>query len=266
VHVSEPEAVKDLAYPIPTEAQALMECFWPGPLTLVLRKRDAVPDLVTAGLATVGLRMPDHPVALDLLRQATVPVCAPSANPFGYVSPTTVHHVAHQLGTQVDALLDGGPCRIGLESTIVSLAEERPILLRPGGTPLEPIETLLGRRVVKPGRQTPAQAPGMFGRHYSPRSPVTTFAGTIPPPPSGRAGLMLLAPRIPPPGYALVEVLSPLGDLTEIASRLFAVLRAFDQAQLDWVLAELAPEQGLGAAINDRLTRAAGSRPSGVPV
>jgi L-threonylcarbamoyladenylate synthase len=263
VHLGERESLGDLVQQVPPGATELMVHFWPGPLTLVLPKRELVPDLVTAGLPTVAVRMPDHPLAQQLLRRATVPVCAPSANPFGYVSPTTAAHVIEQLGAQVDAVLDGGPCRVGVESTIVSWEDGHPILLRPGGVPREQIEAVLGEKLGAPRGGQRVSAPGMVARHYSPAVPLTTFRGEIPPPPRGRVGLLLLAPRQVPAGYAEVEYLSRDGDLGEAARNLFAALRRVDQASLDHALAELAPDEGLGLAINDRLARAAAG--GGVP-
>jgi L-threonylcarbamoyladenylate synthase len=257
VHIGERESLGDLVDRIPEGASQLMAHFWPGPLTLVLPKRELIPDLVTAGLPTVALRMPDHPLAQELLRRATVPVCAPSANPFGYVSPTTAAHVVEQLGDQVDAILDGGPCRVGIESTIVSWEDDQPILLRPGGIPREQIEAVLGEKLGVPAARHGVTAPGMLARHYSPAVRLATFRGDVPAPPSGRAGLILLAPRQIPPGYAKVELLSRDGDLGEVARNLFAGLRRVDRASLDCALAELAPDEGLGLAINDRLARAA---------
>jgi L-threonylcarbamoyladenylate synthase len=267
VHVADYRSVEDLVTEVPEGAGRLLECFWPGPLTVVLKKRDLVPDIVTAGLPTVALRMPDHPIALNLLRRAAVPVCAPSANPFGYVSPTTAAHVSEQLGHLVDVLVDGGPCRVGVESTIISFAADEPLLLRHGGTPLEAIETELARSVTVAAAGERVCAPGLLSRHYSPKVRLETFAGEVPSPASGRTGLMLMAPRSVPAGYALVEILSQRGDLGEVARNLFAALRRIDEAQLDLAFAELAPALGLGAAINDRLRRAAsrdnGRKPTG---
>ena len=154
--------------------------FWPGPLTLVLPKRDMIPDLVTAGLPGVGIRIPRHPVAIELLKAAGCPVAAPSANPFGGISPTTAQHVADGLGQKVDCIVDGGPCAVGLESTVLSLMTDRPILLRHGGCPVEDIERIIGR--VEIARSDPSQddaaqpAPGMLSRHYAPGTRLIVIA------------------------------------------------------------------------------------------
>jgi L-threonylcarbamoyladenylate synthase len=175
VHIAVVERVGELAADFPAEARRLAERFWPGPLTLVLPKRPVVPDLVTAGCPTVALRIPDHPLALALLRSADVPVAGPSANPFGRISPTTAAHVREQLGDQIDLILDGGPCRVGVESTVLLLSGETPVLLRPGGTTLEEIEDVVGQ-VIAPVRggdslqTTGMNSPGMLPQHYAPRT------------------------------------------------------------------------------------------------
>lgn len=238
-------------------AQRLAESFWPGPLTLVMRKAGSIPDLVTAGLPTVAVRMPNHPVALEMIRQAGVPVAAPSANPFGALSPTTAEHVRKHLAGKVDAILDGGPCTVGVESTIVSLAGKHPVLLRPGGTSAEAIEHVVGRleRATDGNRRTPS-APGQLPSHYAPRTPL--FLTTAPGRASGeRIGLLAFAPPADDRPFAAVEVLSSRGSLREAAANLFATLHRLDTMGLDAILAEPLPEHGLGAAINDRLRRAA---------
>jgi L-threonylcarbamoyladenylate synthase len=262
VHLAERDAISDLVTHVPQGASELMARFWPGPLTLVLPKREVVPDIVTAGLPTVGLRVPDHPLARELLRRAVVPVCAPSANPFGYVSPTTKTHVVEQLGHEVDAILDGGPCQVGIESSIVGWEDGEPVLLRPGGVPREQLEAVVGTPLRSPRSGPRMVAPGMLERHYSPAVRLSTFRGEVPAPPSGRVALLLLAPRTTPSGYAAVEHLSRDGNLGEVARNLFAALRRIDDASVDFALAELAPDEGLGLAVNDRLARAA-ARPSG---
>lgn len=229
--------------------------FWPGPLTLVLHRRPEVPDIVTSGLDTVGVRVPSHPAALALLRAAG-PLAAPSANPFGYVSPTTAAHVAERLGTAVDLVLDGGPCRVGVESTILSLADEPPVLLRPGGVAREDVEAALGRPVALAPRGGRPLAPGQLDTHYATHTPLRLLDGPARDAGGGRLGLLAFGPT-PARGYAAVEVLAPDGHLATAAANLFAALRRLDGRGLDAIVAEPCPATGLGLAILDRLRRAA---------
>jgi L-threonylcarbamoyladenylate synthase len=159
IHVANPADMKNLVKEIPSNAKKLTERFWPGPLTVVLFKNEDIPEIVTAGLSTVAIRMPSHPMALSLIKESQCPIAAPSANPFGYLSPTTAEHVREQLGDQVDLILDGGPCPVGVESTIVSFLEERPRLLRPGGVSLEEIESIIGKVEVSPKEEGKPSAP-----------------------------------------------------------------------------------------------------------
>lgn len=245
-------------------ALKLARAFWPGPLTIVLPKTDVVPDIVTAGKPSVAVRVPSHPLLRRLLRLASVPIAAPSANPFGYVSPTTAEHVAHGLGSRIRYILDGGATRIGLESTIVDLRDERhPRLLRPGAITREQLERVLGRRVkvVKPRRATAAEeaqvAPGMLTRHYSPRTPVIlhrAIATTSPHRTPRDAFVFLEQPQVTGPNVFWFD---KRGDLRGIARRLFFVLRRLDRAGYARIHVELAPGDGLADAINDRLRRAA---------
>lgn len=255
VHVGSREQARQLASDFPDSAWQLAMRFWPGPLTLVLPKHPSIPDEVTAGLPTVALRMPAHAAALALLWETGVPVAAPSANLFGKLSPTTAAHVREQLGEKVDMILDGGPCWVGVESTIISFAHGQPMLLRPGGIPLEQIEALIGPVRIPSAEDFPGHAPGRFPRHYAPRTPL--LIGLSPPRTEGkRIGLLSL---LPPPNsepFALVEVLSESGDLAEAAARLYQALRRLDQAGLDLILAHPVPEVGLGRAIMDRLRKA----------
>jgi L-threonylcarbamoyladenylate synthase len=257
VHLADPGALASVAAEVSAAAAALARRFWPGPLTLVLPKRAEVPDITTAGLPTVAARVPDHPLALSLLEQAGVPVAAPSANPFGAVSPTRAEHVIEQLAGDVDVILDGGPCRVGVESTIVGLAGGRPTLLRAGGVPQEEVEAVVGPLEGPPRPGGRPLAPGGLASHYAPRTPLVLRLPASFQPPPGRVGLLAL--REPPSrsGYAAVEVLSPSGDLREAAVGLFAALRRLDARGLDLIVAEPVPESGLGRAIQDRLRRGA---------
>jgi L-threonylcarbamoyladenylate synthase len=245
----------------PEAAALLAGRFWPGPLTLVLPKAAVVPDLVTAGLATVGVRVPDHPAARALLEAADTPIAAPSANLFGHVSPTTAAHVVEQLGDRVDAVLDGGPCRVGVESTIVSFASGEPVVLRPGGVTREALAEALGRPVglerERAPEDAPLVAPGQLERHYATRTPLRLLAGRATAPDSTvRVGLLAFA-SAPASGFAAVEVLAPDGKPATAAANLFAALRRLDARGLDLLLAEPCSEEGLGSAIMDRLRRCA---------
>lgn len=259
VHLADAEGLSRVASTRDPRVQRLAARFWPGPLTLVLSRQARVPDIVTAGLDTVGVRVPAHPTARDLVRAAGTPVAAPSANPFGYVSPTTAAHVAELLGDRVDLILDGGPCPVGVESTIVSLVSDPPGLLRPGGVPPEEIEALLGGplvRVTAPGERP--LGPGQLSRHYATRTPLRILAGPAGPVSTvGRVGLLAWQRAPSEGGYAVVEVLAPDGRAATAAARLFAALRRLDALGLDAIVAESCEERGLGHAIMDRLRRSA---------
>lgn len=256
VHLADQEQVEDIVVDFPNVAAELAAAFWPGPLTLVLRKRSIVPDLVTSGRPTVAVRVPAPEITRRLIREAGVPIAAPSANPFGHVSPTTAEHVAEHLGNSVDYILDCGPCRVGIESTVIDVTERRPILLRPGGASLEELERIVGKiEVVTSTADGPQKAPGMLSRHYSPRTPL--FITDQPSADDSRTGLLTLLPPEQPQAFTKIEVLSERGDLVEAASRFFAALRRLDAAELNRIVATPFPETGLGRALNDRLRRAA---------
>ena len=261
VHIRS-EWLPTIAAVIPQKAAALARRFWPGPLTLVLPKTARIPDIVTAGLPSVAVRVPDHPVAAELILQSGRPIAAPSANPFGYISPTTAAHVEAQIGRDVSLILDGGPCRVGIESTIISFLHERPALLRPGGTPLEPIEALIGPiDRCEGGSPEAAQplAPGQLPRHYAPRTPLTVIRdlGAIPRESRRGSGLLLPFPGPDVSEFAHVETLADRDDLVQAAVNLFASLRRLDAGGYDQIYALAVPERGLGRAIMDRLRRAA---------
>ena len=243
---------------IPASAQRLMQEFWPGPLTLVVPKRDCVAPIVTAGLDTVAIRVPAHPAALALIRTAGRAIAAPSANPFGYVSPTEARHVAQQLGEDIDLILDGGTCAVGVESTILSLCDETPCVLRAGGVALEDLERLIGKVELAAGDALPPRSPGRMKKHYATRTRLEIAPeGSERVRPGERAGLLSLGIPENPGLYAAVEVLSASRDLREAAARLFSSLRRLDNLDLDRIIARPVPEQGLGVAIMDRLRRCA---------
>ena len=262
MHQATAERILAYAATVPEAARKLAEAFWPGPLTMVLPRTNAVPDLVTSGLPTVALRVPAHPVVREVLAAVDFPVAAPSANPFGFVSPTRAEHVAAQLGERIPYILDGGPCTVGLESTIVAFPNGEPTVLRKGGLAVERIEKVLGRKVaVRTHGSSRPEAPGMLSQHYSPGVPLELVER--------------LAPDHAFPKHAAAIVyarggelewerdgtwfydLSPAGEEAEAARRLFAVLRTLADRAFRVAVVEMLPERGLGRAINDRLRRAA---------
>jgi L-threonylcarbamoyladenylate synthase len=254
VHVADIRQAEILVHRFPEKALKLIDKFWPGPLTIVLPKSSLVPDIVTSSLPNVAIRVPNHPMALELIRESGRPIAAPSANPFGQVSPTTAEHVRKSLGNKVDMILDGGPCLVGVESTIISFAEKEPTLLRPGGLSLEEIESIIGKVLVFKDSSDKPMAPGQLLQHYSPRTPLKLIQAGETPTASAKTGWLGL--QNPPSGFVFVEVLSQKGDLKEAAANLFAAMRRLDEKNLDLILAQPVPDQGLGRAINDRLYRA----------
>ena len=256
-HVPDLAAAEALA-DLDADARALADAFWPGPLTLVAPRRPGgVCDLAAAGLPTVGLRAPDHPLARALLRAVGAPLAAPSANPSGKLSPTTAAHVLEGLGDRIDGVLDGGPCAIGLESTIVATGPGGPRLLRPGGLPTEAIEAALGTRLSRAGAAGAPEAPGMLTSHYAPGAALRLDAAA---PAPGEAWLGFGPDPAGLTGPA--RNLSTSRDLTEAAAALYGALRALDAALGGRGVIAVAPvpETGLGAAVNDRLRRAAAPR------
>ncbi|MEZ5274806.1 MAG: L-threonylcarbamoyladenylate synthase [Opitutaceae bacterium] len=267
VHLSDLDMLGEVAVPDPL-TRTLAEAFWPGPLTLILKKRPKVPSLVTSGLETVAVRIPAHQVFQKLIAAARIPLAAPSANPFGYISPTTSAHVAAQLGDRIGFILEGGPCRIGIESTILDLVTgSLPRILRPGAVSEDQIRAVLGPiqkgpfAVASPSETQGLIAPGLLDRHYSPGTPLVLRTR-----PFASEELMNLptdvaALCIQKPGDARPNIfwLSEDGDPREVARRLFSMLRDLDRAGFGSIEAEpMTDEADLGRAINDRLRRAAG--------
>ncbi len=260
VHISKINWLEKLTEKIDERALKLIEKFWPGPLTLVLPKSELVPDIVTAGLKSVAIRMPSHPVALALIESAETPISAPSANPFGYISPTTADHVEKQLGDKIDLILDGGKCPIGVESTVLSLLDE-PTILRPGGLPIEEIEKVIGKVKIQT-KSEKILSPGQLQTHYSPRTPVKIFSSIeeIFDKKIDNAGILLFKKYDFEIKAKHVEILSENGDLVEAASNLFSALHRLDEAGVDVIYAQEVPEVGLGIAIMDRLRKASGRK------
>ena len=257
LHTNDLEKIKPFVKSIPSLIQKLANQFMPGPLSILLEKSDAVPDIVTAGSPLVAIRIPRHPLTLQLLSQLDFPVAAPSANPFGYISPTTAQHVADQLGNKIDYILDGGPCEIGLESTIIKTnTKDQITVLRVGGIAIEEIEKLVGKvEVVKHSTSNPT-APGMLKSHYAPRVPLV-----IGQPPNNtitkKIGALAFAKYYDNLPTENQLVLSPTEDLKEAAQNLFAHLRKLDQMDIELIVTDYVPNVGLGRAINDKLRRAA---------
>jgi len=258
VHIPSVSEVGKYATTFPEKAKQLAEKFWPGPLTLLLPKKKQIPDLVTAGLGTVGLRCPHHPLTRSLLDQLDFPLAAPSANPFGYISPTTAQHVQDQLGNKISFVLDGGPCQVGLESTIVGFHEDTVIIHRLGGLGVEEVESVVGKGKLKLDLNLSSNPvyPGQLKSHYAPKKKMIL----------GNLDELLVQYRGEQVGvlsfktsFALKNsfVLSSSGSMTEAARNVFGMLRELDHCPVDLILAECLPDTGLGRAINDRLRRAA---------
>ncbi|MFV8322549.1 L-threonylcarbamoyladenylate synthase [Flavobacterium sp. LS2R12] len=259
VHIKSAAVLSEIARDIPEKAALLAKAFWPGPLTLVLKKQIAIPDLVTGGKDTVAVRVPNHPVILALLNQLAYPLAAPSANPFGSISPTTATHVADYFEEVLPMVLDGGACQRGIESTIIGFENGEPILYRMGSLAVEDIEGVVGPvKMITIDDIAPA-APGMFSRHYAPltktfltadvKKKLLTF-------PDQKIGVIVFQNEVNDPKIVQQEVLSPTGNLAEAASELYAALHRLDHCNLDCILAERFPDFGLGKTINDRLKRA----------
>jgi L-threonylcarbamoyladenylate synthase len=261
VHIKSAHYLQQVAKNIPVVAIQLADAFWPGPLTLVLEKQDHIPDLVTGGKNTVGVRVPGHPIALELLEALDFPLAAPSANPFGSISPTTAKHVADYFTGRLDIILDGGSCDKGIESTIVGFENGEPILYRQGSTKTEDIEKITGILKMRVhANNESVVAPGMLSKHYAPStttiltdditSDIQKYSGK-------RIGILQLSPATLPSFVIAVETLSQTGNLEEAAKNLYAAMHRLDHQNLDLIIAQKMPAVGMGLAINDKLERAA---------
>lgn len=253
VHVVDTDMLALVTSDVPEVAKALIDRFWPGPLTIVFGKSEAVPPIVTSGLETVAVRMPSHRIALELIKRAGVPIAAPSANTFGQLSPTRAEHVAEDLSSEVDLILDDGSTSFGVESTIIDVTGPMPTLLRFGAVTLEDIEETIGTVLVSTSSSSNPKAPGQLDSHYAPKTMPLRLINDSEPAIETAA---YIAFSNAPKGWGHVEVLSPTGDLVEAAARLFQVLHNIDRGNFSAVYAELVPEEGIGRAINDRLKRA----------
>ncbi|MFM6925788.1 MAG: L-threonylcarbamoyladenylate synthase [Ferruginibacter sp.] len=260
VHIRSADFLPEVAVDIPPIAYEMARQYWPGPLTMILQKQSHIPGLVTAGKETVAIRVPDHPLTLSLLEQLDFPLAAPSANPFGSISSTTAQHVADYFKDSLQVVLDGGPCRKGLESTIIGVEHGRPVLYRPGAVSMEDIEQRTGKLIVQTkGSGHEVVAPGMLLKHYSPStrtyltSNVKEYLELLQ---DKKAGLLLFKDRIENDAIKYQEILSVSGDMEEAARNLYAAMHRLDKLGLDLIIAERLPEHGLGKTINDRLQRA----------
>ena len=266
IHVASIDDVAPLVANVPDAFQILANKYWPGPLTLIMRKSYKVPDSVTAGLDTVAIRMPEHPAALALIRACGTPVAAPSANPSGKPSPTKAQHVLNDIGGRIPYILDGGDCRVGLESTVLDISGETPKILRPGGLTHDELKSVLGGVDVADGVESVEKpmSPGMKYRHYAPKAPLTAVSGSpdktaeyiIPQLNNSTAALMFEDFAITHPN---VVQYGHSEDHTAQASRLFDALREIDQLGVSKIYAQLPQEDGLGHAIANRIKKAAGS-------
>jgi len=255
IHVSGIEEIHKWVKDLPDTALKLAETFWPGPLTLLLPKSKLVPDLVTAGSDLVAIRVPDHPLTLELLKTIDFPLAAPSANPSGYVSPTSVEHVYHHLKNEIPYILDGGPCKVGLESTIIGFNDEgKAIIHRHGGIEAEKIEEVTATRLIQPEiKQDHPSTPGQLKSHYATDTPLIIGRTS-----SINEKSFLIRFKEIDPGFSAdrQRILSPSGSLEEAARNLFSILRELDELKPDSIYVEKVPDHGLGIAINDRLERA----------
>ena len=278
VHIADPEALSLIADPVPEEARMLAEAFWPGPLTMILKKTDKVPPETTGGLDTVAIREPDHPTALSFIRHAGGYIAAPSANLSGSPSPTEALHVIRDLSGRIDMILDDGKCRVGLESTIVDLSTDRPVILRPGRITLEELKKLLPGVSLDPGLKSEdpdlrPKAPGMKYRHYAPKAELLIIRGSeqrVVERINALAEKDVREGRLP--GILCVEetknaypsgVVLPVGSRKkgeEVAKRLFGVLREFDERGVDRIYSEGFSEEGIYLAVSNRLLKAAGHK------
>ena len=278
VHVETPSSVNDLVMFVPAQAEKLMKEFWPGPLTLIFKNSTKVPDVTVAGLDTIAIRMPKNEVALALIRESGCPIAAPSANLAGKPSPTTAKHVLDDLNGRIDAILDGGPTMIGVESTVLDVTVSPPVVLRPGGTSVEALRKVLGEVRLHPFVTTETgltigetRSPGMIHRHYAPRAKLVLVEGPLEfaikkinelmhnyKLQGSKVGVLATDETAAKYEADMIESLGSRFNTEAIAQNLFASLRKFDEARIDVIIAESVPAEGLGLAIMNRLRKASG--------
>ncbi len=259
VHIHDKKQLQEIAIEIPEKAQLLANTFWPGSLTLVLKKKNNIPDIITAGKDTVAVRVPNHKLTLDLLKSLQFPLAAPSANPFGSISPTTAQHVADYFQNNLQMVLDGGNCQNGIESTIIGFENGDPILYRLGSISIEEIEAIVGYIKIENNNEKSPNAPGMLSRHYAPKTKtvlVNDVENELLLHHNKKIGVLTFQNTITNQTIASIEILSKKGDMKEAMSNLYAAMHRLDKQNLDLIIAEKFPENDFGKSINDRLQRA----------
>jgi L-threonylcarbamoyladenylate synthase len=259
IHLKSVEYLHDIACDIPDIALKLANEFWPGPLTLVLKKQDHISDLISAGKKTVAVRVPSHPLTLALLEALDFPLAAPSANPFGSISPTNAEHVLNYFGKELNIILDGGECEKGLESTIIGFENDQPVLYRHGSISIEDIEKISGKLNIIIHSEKAPNSPGMLSRHYAPKTDsylTENIPELLKSFEKKKVGLLLFQNPIQKNNNITQEILSKSGDFAEAAKNLYAAMHRLDQNSLDVIIAEILPNIGLGKTINDKLERA----------
>ncbi len=259
VHIASTDKLKEIVSEIPEKAQQLADAFWPGSLTLVLKKNAHIPDSITAGKDTVAVRVPNHELTLRLLQIIDFPLAAPSANPFGSISPTTAEHVADYFPNDLEMVLQGGNCTNGIESTIIGFENNNPVLYRLGSISVEEIEAVIGPVQIKNKKESSPDAPGMLSRHYAPKTTtilVNNVEDEILKYQNAKVGLLVFQNTPSNAKEMVIEVLSKKGDLKEATANLYAAMHRLDKQNLDLIIAEQFPNTELGKSINDRLERA----------
>ena len=258
VHIPSIDSLSDLVTHVPEKAKLLAAAFWPGSLTLVLKKSNKIPDLITAGKDTVAVRVPNHPITLALLKKLPFPLAAPSANPFGSISPTKPTHVENYFRNSIKMVLDGGSCANGIESTIIGFENEEPVIYRLGALALEEIEAVVGKISIKNKKEEKPDAPGMLARHYAPKTStflVDDVAAEIEKNTGKKMGVLVFKSSLNNENITEI-ILSKNGSLQEAAANLYAAMHELDTKNLDIIIAERFSKFGLGKSINDRLQRA----------
>ncbi len=259
VHIPSIDYLETIVARIPEKAKLLAEVFWPGPITLVLKKKEVIPDVITAGKDTVAVRIPNHPITLELLKQLDFPLAAPSANPFNRISPTSAEHVESYFKNDIKMVLDGGTCTSGIESTIIGFENDEPIIYRLGSTSIEDIENIVGSVEIKNKKNSVPNAPGMLARHYAPNTKtilVTDISDAIKQFQCKNIGILAFENKIKNKDIKFQIVLSKTGNVSEAATNLYSALHQLDEQDLDIIIAERLPNHDIGKSINDRLQRA----------
>lgn len=258
VHIPSIDSLDDIVIHVPEKAKLLASAFWPGSMTLVLKKSDKIPNIITAGKDTVAVRVPNHPLTLELLKQLPFPLAAPSANPFGSISPTKPEHVERYFKNKIKQVLDGGSCTNGIESTIIGFENDEPIIYRLGALALEDIEAVVGKIIIKNKEEISPDAPGMLARHYAPTTRtflVDNVANEVKKHSGKKIGILVFKDSLND-SFLTEIILSKKGSMHEAASKLYDSLHELDHQNLDVIITEKFPNHGLGKSINDRLQRA----------